>query len=249
MHHALLISEIVDLIIAQLDPLGRWQAAALAALARTSTIFHDSALDMLWKRQSNIENLIRCMPDGVWEVTNATLTPTRAITVADWDRVFKYAPRIKSVSCFEHVNADNNNPALLKVYETLRHCCVPCDYLLPHLEELSWYHFEAIYSPFIDLFLGPRVKSIRLGEQWDGRCPALNTLLARRLDLTSAVIDGVDVGSPESERSQLSSFIRSLTHPEFVDVRTIDSDALTHLGHLTTPHHPPHHLPCFAIPP
>jgi hypothetical protein len=76
MHHALQISEIVDLVIRDLaHPLPHIKGKTLAALAATCTMLHDVALDALWRHQDNILNLIRCMPD-LWETVHVRGTPT-----------------------------------------------------------------------------------------------------------------------------------------------------------------------------
>ncbi|KAJ6533498.1 hypothetical protein B0H19DRAFT_1080912 [Mycena capillaripes] len=239
MHHCLQISEIVDLIFAQLDPGICLQASCLAALARTCTTFHDSALDRLWNQQSNILNLIQCMPEDLWETTDAdggitaTLTPRRALVVSDWDRVLKYAHRIKVLVCDDTTRADRTrNPTLIWVYSTLQRGEFPGNFLLPNLEELWWYHREATDSSFITLFLGPRITSIRLGDRSNGHCPPLDTLLERCLDLRSVTIHGVDWESPHSARAQLASFVCALPRVEILDVRTTDCETLTYLGQL-----------------
>ncbi|KAF8194473.1 hypothetical protein K438DRAFT_1934637 [Mycena galopus ATCC 62051] len=238
MHHCLQISEIVDLIVAQFEPQTCWQASCLAALARTCTTFHNSALDRLWKEQRNILNLIQCMPEDLWETTDIdgdiTLTPRRALIVSDWDRVLTYAHRIKFLFCCDsHANSPSN-PTMIGVYLTLQRSEIPGDFLLPNLEQLWWYHHEATDSSFITLFLGSRISSIRLCDRPDGHCPALGTLLERRLDLLSVTVHSVDWESSSSQRTQLFSFVRTLPHVEFLDVRTMDCETLSHLGQLVS---------------
>lgn len=70
MHRSLRIPEVVGMICSQLKPIS-WRSTAgkadLAVLARTSTVFHDAALDVLWSHQETLMNLIRCMPADLWE--------------------------------------------------------------------------------------------------------------------------------------------------------------------------------------
>ncbi|KAF8175866.1 hypothetical protein K438DRAFT_1847214 [Mycena galopus ATCC 62051] len=212
MHYALQISEIVDLIVGEL---------ALPS-----------------ETPNNILNLIRCMPADLWETveetrnkrTNRTLRRRRGVVAADWDRVLKYAHRIKSLVCFD---SGDGKPHLFNVYETLSQD-FPGDYLLPNLESLSWEHWKPAYSSFIKLFLGPQITSIHVGAQNDDRCPALATLGQRYPDLFSAAFVGLSIRSSASERRQLSTFIRALTRVESLKVRMIDSEALMHLAQLTT---------------
>lgn len=62
MHPSLRIPEIVRMICTLLTA-----PAELAAMARTCNLFSDAALDVLWRRQDSILNLIRCMPPDLWE--------------------------------------------------------------------------------------------------------------------------------------------------------------------------------------
>ncbi|KAF8186148.1 hypothetical protein K438DRAFT_1936851 [Mycena galopus ATCC 62051] len=162
MHRSLRIPEVVSLICSRLNPVANVGAAALAALARTSTVFHDAALDELWKQQTTLMNLIHCMPSDLWEIVHLpgalrilfgpVLKPTRPIVPSDWDR-----PLIESKNCrwpMEKIQT-----------------CIPGDHLLPSLQHLSWGYSSAAslgYSesvlPFIDLFLGPHLKSIVIGQ-------------------------------------------------------------------------------------
>ncbi|KAF7345351.1 hypothetical protein MVEN_01552800 [Mycena venus] len=150
------------------------------------------------------------MPADLWATTyvygTPTLTPTRKIVPSDWDRVLIYAPRVKSLFCDNPLNP--KSPATIAVYQTLQHEGVPGNYLLPNLEHLWWQHDDPAYSPFIDLFLGPRITSIKLGPRNDGRChPALATL------------------------GQTHPGLRSF---EELDIRTVDTETLKYLGHLPT---------------
>ncbi|KAJ7264503.1 hypothetical protein B0H12DRAFT_1321429 [Mycena haematopus] len=221
--------EIVESIVGGLDP--DIDIRALAALARTSTIFHESALDALWKHQDTFLNLIRCMPADVWETTivarTPTLTPTREILPSDWDRVMKYAPRVKSLLC-----CAPENPSMTAVYQMLRESAPSSESLLPNLKRLKWRNYDSPDFSFIDLFLGPQVTSVILGTPFDKQCPILATLGQTNPGLLSVVIQGVNVGSPGSEKSQLWNFIRALPLVEVLDVRVVDSEILQYLGGL-----------------
>ncbi|KAJ7314750.1 hypothetical protein DFH08DRAFT_821073 [Mycena albidolilacea] len=111
------IPEIVIMVVSTLD--AQFGAKELAALARTSTIFHESALDVLWRYPDTIINLIRCIPADLWE----TSTFAREIVSSDWDRFLKYAPRIRSLSWVYQ-----DDPALITVYEFLAQAHPPTIY-------------------------------------------------------------------------------------------------------------------------
>ncbi|KAJ6589738.1 hypothetical protein B0H19DRAFT_241550 [Mycena capillaripes] len=226
MHAGLRIREIVDSVVSGLD--AEFETAELAALAQTCTIFHEPALDALWRNQDDLRHLLRCMPDDIWETMDddgVTPIPRRPIVPSDWDRVSKYAPRIKSLRC-----DDLHDYPMMGVYQAIRQY-LPGSYLLPNLEHLGWNHG---YSSYIELFLGPRLKSITIGWQEDGTYPPLATLAQTHPGLVSVEIKGVNGDSEESERVQLYSFVRSLTHLEELEVRTIDAETLKYLGRLPT---------------
>jgi hypothetical protein len=126
-----------------------------------------------------------------------------------------------------------DDPGMMTVYQTLRQG-VPGDHLLPNLEHLSWQHFESKYSSFIDLFLGPRIKSVSVREEDNGRCPGLAILKQRYPGLISVVIEEVNGDCEDAECGPLYDFVCTLTQAELIDVRILDSETLQYLGHLTT---------------
>ncbi|KAJ7657177.1 hypothetical protein DFH06DRAFT_1297871 [Mycena polygramma] len=210
-----------------------YETAELAALSRTSIIFSEPALDVLWKKQGSILNLIRCFPADLWasrvEISHGSWSVPRELVPSDWDRVSRYAPRVKELLCDDTPDL----PFLSTVYGMLGRG-VPGGYLLPNLERLSWQHYDPAYSVFMNLFLGPRIKSISIGRLDDGRCPALATLAHTHPELVSLETEAVNGDSEPAERNQLYNCVRALKHLEFLDVRTIDSESLLHLGALPT---------------
>jgi hypothetical protein len=66
MHHFFSIPELVELICEELAhprPLRK----DLATFARTATVFHHPAVDILWRHQNSPMNVILCMPADLWE--------------------------------------------------------------------------------------------------------------------------------------------------------------------------------------
>ncbi|KAJ7673742.1 hypothetical protein DFH06DRAFT_1173185 [Mycena polygramma] len=227
MHPGLHITEIRGLIISEFDTVG--QSKELAALARTSTIFHDLALNALWEEQVTIMNLIRCMPVDIWESTG---TLRRPLTSFEWERVFTYSRRIKSFRCRD-ASRNPGDPDLMEVYKTLGQS-VPGEYLMPNLETLAWNHNLPTSSAFINLLFGPRVTSVNFRASEVDLSPLLVALEPRRTSLASVSLRDVHSGYPASARSQLSAFICGLTCLEHLSVGTLDWEALIHLGRLTT---------------
>jgi hypothetical protein len=67
---ALQINEIVRMICDQAEAADVESYSpphTLLSLARTSRIFSDPALDLIWREQSSLVPLVKCMPDTLWE--------------------------------------------------------------------------------------------------------------------------------------------------------------------------------------
>ncbi|KAJ6465557.1 hypothetical protein C8R47DRAFT_1155050 [Mycena vitilis] len=277
MHCSLRIPEVIAMICSQLEPAGipwtrirKARGKDLAVLARTCTSFHDAALDALWNHQDTLMNLVRCMPADLWKVlelpealaflSQGKVKQSRPIVASDWDRLLKYAPRIKSL------RVDDKEPNLVLFFEALR-LRFPNDYVLPNLQHLAWGYSSAAsfgYArsvlPFIDLFLGPRISSFGIARcERDAHYSILPDLVRKYPRLSTVAIgrrseddngdeeeddedsneDGatrakepVDPGPPIVD--QLSAFVRELTHVQALVVGVLDRAALIHLGELNT---------------
>lgn len=130
---------------------------------------------------------------------------------------------------------DIGEPALICVYETIRRSAFR-GHLLPQLQQLCWCHehSRSAYCSFIDIFLGPAVTSICVRHIADALSPVLAALGQMVGRLVSVELHPVDEYSTDSDHTMVYSFLRTLTHVEVLNVSTIDSEALTHLGRLTT---------------
>ncbi|KAJ7135140.1 hypothetical protein C8R46DRAFT_1139540 [Mycena filopes] len=240
MHRSLVIPEIVGAVFEYLDPTRTEDALvetqALAALARTCTGFHDIALDVLWRHQTEIHNLIRCMPADLWETTEGTnvfgnplrtLRPTRATIPSDWDRLQRYSYRIKSLTSANDPGSRYIEVNMLEVLVFLRHSAPP-GYLLPNLTELTWNHARRDTFPFIDLFLGPHITSLVVE---DCATDALSILKRNHSDLTVLRLPPGH-SHPSRDINERSALVRSLTQVQWVDVGNLDLAAFMHLSGL-----------------
>ncbi|KAJ7457687.1 hypothetical protein FB451DRAFT_1406568 [Mycena latifolia] len=236
MHRALKIAELVDLIFSHLDPKPGAESGTLAALAGTCTIFHDSALDVLWRHQETIINLIQCMPANLWDSVQLfgrqnhgrkTLRLARPIIGTDWDRLLKYSACVKSLICADRIPY----PDLSEVFDAIQLHFAGA-YLLPNLEILQWGDRNPTR---ITLFLGPRISSIDLGYcNANTQRSLLPTLGSRYPGLRSvSMTTDVHLLVPDAP-NHVSSFVRTLTRVKFLQVGTIDVAALRHLGRLHT---------------
>ncbi|KAF7329241.1 F-box domain-containing protein [Mycena kentingensis (nom. inval.)] len=164
MHPALNISEITENILSKLDDatyLNR-DNATLAALARTSTVFMEPALNRLWYSLVDINQLLKCLPVDALDCfpdiyDEIQIELTRELVPADWDRVLRYAHRVKSV----HLDYQMNFRSF-SVLETISDA-FPSNSLFPNVTHFSW-------SPEPDLgvfqymrpLLGPHLNWVEL---------------------------------------------------------------------------------------
>ncbi|KAJ6587587.1 hypothetical protein DFH09DRAFT_909630 [Mycena vulgaris] len=147
MHHALSILEIVEFICQQTSDSGRH----LSVLARTSTIFQNPALNVLWAEQSTILNLLRCMPDDLWDISRTDYNPyithirlRRVITSTDWERPLLYSHRVRTFYMRRTCSPESSD-----AFEALR-LSLAGQYLFPSLQSFHWF-------PPLELFPHPLV--------------------------------------------------------------------------------------------
>ncbi|KAJ7797794.1 hypothetical protein B0H14DRAFT_3546951 [Mycena olivaceomarginata] len=140
MHCSLCIPEIVSLIFYEtlngaeqsFNHLNRDSAQTLAGLARTCKAFRDPALDLLWKSQCTVMNVLNCMPGDIWKLLDDT----------DTEEVRLKRPVLPSY------------PDCAAFYEMLR-MCLPPEPLFPKIESLLWETSDAALLPSLSPFHRP----------------------------------------------------------------------------------------------
>ncbi|KAJ7740640.1 hypothetical protein B0H16DRAFT_1464863 [Mycena metata] len=99
---ALRINEIVLMICYEVaEEYSYSPKKTLLALSRTSKIFSEAALDLLWCEQVSLVPLVKCMPETVWEKrgtgTAAIICLRRPIGSADMPRMLFYSVRVRTL--------------------------------------------------------------------------------------------------------------------------------------------------------
>ncbi|KAJ7224925.1 hypothetical protein B0H12DRAFT_1328790 [Mycena haematopus] len=245
MHRALSIVELVENVCVQLGhgdlvPLQTNAARDLALLARTSTIFLNPALDVLWRSQDGLVNLLKCMPDDLLDIPDIVrenpergfgrrpppadpIRIRRPILPTDWERPLFYMCRVKFFSL----------PSIHRYSEVLDNfgSCLPTETIFPNLEKLYWHEPPLEH---LSLFMTPRLANIRLSgadsadfssvSSYVRKCPGLKTV-----DLLINV--GVYDAAARSSWP-FSTIVRGLMHLEELCVPEVDSTALAHLAKL-----------------
>ncbi|KAJ7919551.1 hypothetical protein B0H13DRAFT_1988642 [Mycena leptocephala] len=256
MHRGLGILEIVEIICAQLglessESLSTDASSALSALARTSQFFHNPALNVLWRHQDTLVNLIRCMPEDLWDITQGSddedddgpaigtsIQLLRIMQSSDWDRPQFYMPRVKSLSVMEAFDT----PEFL---ETLS-LSLPGETFFPRLETLHW-HPKSDLSVFhhVRSFLTPHITDLSLGCDSFSHLSVLSTLAAKCPSLTRVTITtdfsaliGIMARSGPGGSGQkifapaISTLVLALPQIRSLQVPWLDDRAVAHLARM-----------------
>ncbi|KAJ7433672.1 hypothetical protein B0H11DRAFT_751625 [Mycena galericulata] len=242
MHRALQIVEVVDMICAQLNTGGltfllpKNTTGNLARLARTSSIFLGPALNLLWRNQGNIINLLRCMPSDIWDISEnrdaddepavVTIVLRRAVVFADWERFRFYCHRVKSFSFDQEHSLQSPD-----VYETLS-LCFPDQYIFPNLQKLEWFSLgDSEAFGYIRLFISPGITDLHLTIDTVSKLSILPMFASACASLKNVVI-----GSPLLPAVKpvpaLSNFVCTLRHLETLIVADLTPEAMSHIAEL-----------------
>ncbi|KAJ7929603.1 hypothetical protein B0H13DRAFT_1964083 [Mycena leptocephala] len=247
MHRALELLEIVETICDQVggQPILSGGRKDLATLARTCTSFLNPALNVLWRDQQTICNLLRCMPDDLWDIAeygtvyqfdhHIDISLRRIITSTDWERPLFYLNRVRTLRVEASFESSD-------FFEALS-LSLPGDYLFPNLQELTWSpeSYDGLGSAFhhVRLFLAPYIHTLSLdGIETITDISILSHLARRHPSLKHVIIpynfpSTIDPPSPWDKATPLiSSFVKDLPCLVSLDVPSLDDVALAHLAQL-----------------
>ncbi|KAF7373387.1 hypothetical protein MSAN_00548300 [Mycena sanguinolenta] len=232
MHRALGIVEVVEMICEELGPepglssrKRHARRSDLARLARASSTFLNPALNVLWRHQGTILNLLKCMPSDVWDFTVSKLDEDdtsdeeddilslvavlqRLPTRADFDRCLFYCHRVKSFDADEEHFLEPSH---------VTSSGAPC--ADPHS-----FHF-------VRLFIAARITQIRI------TCDYSDEDLSETFQMLSSRCSNLkNVGFYGQPAPGLSEFVCSLHGLERLGASGLDPTALSHLARLPTLH-------------
>jgi len=169
MHACLCIDEIVRLIAWEL--VGSGGEATAVALACCHKGFEDPALDVLWENRLGVTELLKTLPEDVWDSHgymvcsgNIIRSPTypsghpqslrRLPTKLEWIRLQEYARRIRTL-------ADSAELIPLQILRVLQ-SHASNEPFLPNLNSLDLWDITEDLIPLVSSFLSPRITSISL---------------------------------------------------------------------------------------
>ncbi|KAJ7218206.1 hypothetical protein C8J57DRAFT_1395394 [Mycena rebaudengoi] len=240
MHRCLHILEIVEMICSEFEQPPR-NVHPLASFARVCKDFEGPALDVLWKNQTTVMNVVRCLPADLfdtvdlphWGRRRVSMQLRRPVLVADWERPLFYARRVKRFTF--HLVLGSDVPE--NIFEVLN-LCLPGDHLFPNLEALYWFS-ATINFPFIRLFLSPRITDIAILCLSRSHLSILSTLGCKYPALKHVSISfGVDIMESQAVMADgilsISAFVRGLEGIESLGLHILDQETLECVGHFPT---------------
>ncbi|KAJ7153352.1 hypothetical protein C8R46DRAFT_1357223 [Mycena filopes] len=237
MHDALQIPEVLSLIFGSLGTAARAPNsrvavadAALAVAARTCKAFTEPALDVLWEHQTTIMNLLNCIPGEIWLRTandqerNYEVTLTRELLPDDWERPQLHARRVK---LFKLCDWDSCPQEALEALQL----CFPERNVFPNLRSLQWVSTQSETLPFVRMFIGPRLRSLKLSTCESIAHLSLLPALAAQCPLLTDVHVGVDEHL-FNLRHGISSLVANLNDLRTLRAPNVDRAALEHIAQL-----------------
>ncbi|KAJ7166223.1 hypothetical protein C8R46DRAFT_1276117 [Mycena filopes] len=237
MHRALHILEVVEMICAQIPLQADQRSPDLARLARTSQLFLDPALDILWRYQETIVNLLKVMPVDLWDIQedredsdesairNLDVTLLRPVAPSDWDRWLLYARRVRSFTLLE----DFKTP---EAYETLA-LHFPPQSIFPRLEKLDWFPVKTSYFGYVRPFITPTITNLHLTIESFSDLGILATAALTCPRLTEVRLGCIS----DAGLGLVSEFVCALHHLESLVVGGLDEAAFFHIARLPTLHY------------
>ncbi|KAJ7121986.1 hypothetical protein C8R43DRAFT_1032749 [Mycena crocata] len=228
MHRGWHIPEVVELIC------GVAEFPTLAALAQTCQAFQPPAFSILWSHQSDLMQLLKCLPSDVWRVEvvegdfsnpSTYMRFRRPLVRADWTRVLFYAGYVKSLI------QEGSWPITAEIYAALS-LSLPKYPLFPNIRHLTWRTKDDVF-PYIRILVGDKLKSIvvdMLGSQTI-RSSLLPALTTSHPKLTHVEFDPLITSSPMVTEA-IYTAICSWNHLEKLKFGTLNLPSLLHLARL-----------------
>ncbi|CAK5270822.1 unnamed protein product [Mycena citricolor] len=233
MHRCLALPEIASQICENLRTFlsGFPDRLALSVLARTSrAIFLEPALDALWRQQSTLVNLLRCMPKDLCEISSVSMDPheclllvhfRRPIRESDWDRATYNARRVRVLDC------SGNDEILSQILPFLQDA-LGSRALFPRLRELVWLDHPESDLKYLPVFFGRDLVTLVLtcSAPNPNHVALLDTLADRSPSLDSLSIFGTPLST------EACAIIRRFRHITCLNLAAASAAGLIHFSHL-----------------
>ncbi|KAI0657303.1 hypothetical protein C8Q70DRAFT_919620 [Cubamyces menziesii] len=227
-----LILEILTLICEYAD------RPTLALMARSSSVLHEPAIQVLWRFLPTLVPLVMCLPKDAWELTGRgvsfQLSITRVLAPRDWSSFLKYSALVRMLGYDfneyklyrQNIKPSNDLWDKLCAYK-------PTPILFPNLRVLCWFSLGLKSNHLASILVSAnrsvqelRIEDVRIEDRDGakaledavrvivGRLPHLRKLILQPTQSNSNVPpDGVRVNDP------VSDLARSLTSIVSMDCR------------------------------
>ncbi|KAJ7667098.1 hypothetical protein B0H17DRAFT_1336214 [Mycena rosella] len=202
----------------------------LASLARTSRIFSDPALDIIWQHQESLAPLVKCMPDTLWEERGApsskSIHPRRPILSADIPRLLFYSVRIRKL----HFRQFSSHAVVHSDFLKALSMCLLPGTLMPKLSDFSWCPGPEAVVSFIHHLLGPQSRKIDL--QLQVSTPALSFF--PYMKSTCPLVSDFSLVVPVNHFTipVMSDVICGWQHLQNLTISSLDLNGFIHVAHL-----------------
>ncbi|KAG1860460.1 hypothetical protein C8R48DRAFT_774434 [Suillus tomentosus] len=155
MHKCLQIAELFDVICKRVLATGH--QGSLAALCRTCRLFHEPALDVLYKSLESLRPLLFCIPEIV--TIGNKITMFKELRLSDWQRMQYYAKRVHSLRV--------NDQEEVVIDKTILHALATSSFTPPmftHLKRLWWSNNSADALPLLCSLVNARLEWLILHD-------------------------------------------------------------------------------------
>ncbi|KAG1844217.1 hypothetical protein DFJ58DRAFT_731328 [Suillus subalutaceus] len=155
MHRCLQIAELFDAVCKRVLATGHH--GSLAALCRTCRLFHEPALNILYKSLESLRPLMFCVP-AIVTIGNK-ITTFKELCLSDWQRMQYYAKRVHSLRV--------NDQEEIVIDKTILHALAASSFAPPmftHLKRLWWSNNSADALPLLCSLVSPRLEWLILHD-------------------------------------------------------------------------------------
>ncbi|KAJ7618454.1 hypothetical protein FB45DRAFT_167924 [Roridomyces roridus] len=238
---ALRIPEIVRLICEQVDGIPRGYGATKKPypfpwLARTSKIFLEPALDIIWGRLGYLHPLVKCMPETLWEERHQGETGQKVIRLRrpilceDLDRLLFYSVRVKDLY-IPHEAVKRVELVHREVMQALTMALGSSQAFMPILSRLTWNPVRDV--PFMHRLLGPNIQNLFIElDQANTSLSLLPQLKASCPQVTSLTLGFSEPAVRQSTLIALSSAVCGLYHLTKLTIPNLNLPGFVHISQL-----------------
>ncbi|KAG2143795.1 uncharacterized protein EDB93DRAFT_1251848 [Suillus bovinus] len=155
MHKCLQIAELFDVVCKRVLATGH--QGSLAALCRTCRLFHEPALDVLYRSLESLHPLLFCIPTIV--TIGNKITTFKELCISDWQRMQYYAKRVHSLRV--------NDQEEVVIDRTILHALATSPFaplMFTHLKRLWWSDNSADALPLLCSLVNARLEWLILHD-------------------------------------------------------------------------------------